>query len=132
MTDYQYDDYGRLNRVVDPVREVYDPQTGTSSLLREVRTITPSDTSYPLLNSRAPGTPDSPGLAVPRSVNLVDRIEFGRGEISGRTDRWGFWASQTDGLDRTTRTIRNLDGTIRKEIYLRRKRQYAERSAYGI
>jgi RHS repeat-associated protein/uncharacterized repeat protein (TIGR01451 family) len=117
VSDYLYDDYGRLVQVADPVREVYDPQTGTSTLLRETRTITPSDTAYPLLNHRAPGTPDAPGAAVPVSADLVDHLEYGRGERSGRTDRWGFWAVETDGLGRSKSYTRNLDGTASKVVY---------------
>ena len=112
ISDYQYDDLGRLRQVTEPAREVYDPQNGTSSMVREVRTLTSSDTGYPLLNFGAAGTPASPGTPVPLSVQLVDKMIFGRGSVSGRTDRWGFWAYEKDGLGRLTRYFRNLDGTV--------------------
>ena len=44
-------------------------------------------------------------------------MEYGRGSVSGLTDRWGFWAVETDGLGRTTEYDRNLDGTVSKVIY---------------
>ena len=101
-TTYAYDAYGRIQSDTRPIRAVYDPDTGESSALSEVRTFTPSDTAYHLINDSIVGDPDSPAPAAPTSTLLVDSITYGRGELSGVTNEWGNWLERTDGTGRTT------------------------------
>ena len=102
ISDYGYDQKGRNRLIVYPARPVYDPAGDVTSIIRETRIITPSDTAYPLLNDRLPGSPSSPGEPAPMSGQLIDEIIFGRGSVSGTTDRWGYLVTKTDGLGRTS------------------------------
>lgn len=112
VTEHVYDDYGRIVRVVEPARSIYDSSTGQVTVEQEVRTFTPSDISYPLLNDVQAGAPLSTPL---KSIDLVDRIEYGRGSVSGHTDRWGRWLDQTDALSRTTSYQRDVAGNLLRQ-----------------
>lgn len=101
VTSFGYDEYGRLSTHTGPQRTVYDPETGQTETMAEVKTFTPSDTAYPLINESPVGDPDNPAPPVPTSADLVDGVTYGRGGRSGHTNKWGNWLDETDGLGRT-------------------------------
>lgn len=74
VTSYGYDGYGRITTHTDPLRAVYDPQTGTTTMTGEVRQFVGSDTGYALINDSAVGDPDNPATAVPTSADLVNSV----------------------------------------------------------
>lgn len=127
VTGYTYDGYGRIRRVTEPARPVYDPTTDQTNVIQETRVFTPSDTGYQLINDSPVGSPVNPAPAVPTSEELVDRVKNGRGESSGHTNEWGSWLDETDGEGRTTYYERdaannlirqdNADGTCASFIY---------------
>ena len=65
VTSQTYDEYGRIATLTEPPRAVYDPDTGQVNVVQEVRTFTPSDTGYPLINESIIGNPNNPAPAVP-------------------------------------------------------------------
>ena len=103
VTSLTYDEFGRVQTHTDPIREVYNPETGAMEWTAEVKTFTPSDTSYDLINQRTGiGDPDNPlNPPVPRSDDLVDGVDYSRGGQSGHTNKWGNWMDVTDALGRT-------------------------------
>lgn len=102
ITSYTYDQYGRIQSDIRPIREVYDPVTGQASALSETRTFTPSDTAYPLINESVVGDVNNPAPAVPTSDELVDGVSYGTGQTTGLTNEWGNWTERTDATGRTT------------------------------
>jgi RHS repeat-associated protein len=102
IVTYGYDQYGRTQTDTRPLRAVYDPDSGQINALSEVRTFTPSDTAYHLLNNSPVGDPDNPAPAAPLSADLRDEVEYGRGSLSGLTNKWGGWLELTDATNRTT------------------------------
>ncbi|MCP4363077.1 MAG: RHS repeat protein, partial [Chloroflexi bacterium] len=102
ISSYAFDQYGRVLSDTRPVRAVYDPATGQTTSASETRTFAPSDTAFPLINNSPVGTPLAPAPAVPTTTQLVDSISYGRGSISGLTNRWGNWVERTDASGRTT------------------------------
>jgi YD repeat-containing protein len=107
VTDYVYDEHGRLTQHLAPQRPVYDAQSGQTTVSRQVKTFTTSDTGYPLLNDSAVGDPDDPAPAVLTSTLLVDEVAYERGGVSGHTNVWGNWLDETDALSRTTTYARD-------------------------
>jgi len=127
ITSYSYDAYGRIQSTTSPQRQVFDPATGQTQVIQEVRTFTPSDTGYALINDSIVGDPANPAPAVPKSADLVDRVAYTRGGISGHTNEWGSWLDETDAVGRTTTYQRdgadnpihqtNPDGTCVSRTY---------------
>ena len=70
--------------------------------IRETLVFTPSDTAYPLINDSILGSTAEPAPAVLRTADLQDVVQYGRGQTSGQTNRWGGWLTKTDELNRTT------------------------------
>ncbi len=101
-TSYTYDSFGRIRTVTEPPRPVFDPAANTVTVQSEVRTFTPSDTAYPLLNQSAVGTSSNPAPAPSTTAALMDRVEYGNGTVSGHTNKWGLWDDRTDGVGRTS------------------------------
>ena len=81
VTSYTYDAYGRIHSVLESPRAVYDPATGQTTVIRETRIFTPSDTGYALINDSSIGTPVNPAPPVPKSAALIDRVVNGRGDL---------------------------------------------------
>jgi len=104
VSDYVYDDYGRLVEHISPQREIYTSTipAGETTVGRETKTFTPSDSAYPLINDSLVGDPDNPAPAVPTSTLMLDEVSYGRGGYSGHTNQWGHWLDKTDALGRTT------------------------------
>ena len=98
---YGYDRYGRVQEHTAPPRGVYNYATGTIEVRSEERTFTPSETGYALINDSPTGAPDNPAPAAPTSDELIARVDFGRGSISGQMNRWGAWQNLSDALGRT-------------------------------
>lgn len=117
VTDYAYDKYGRITTLTEPPRSVYNPATGAVETKRAVRTFTPSDTGYALINDSPVGDPANPAPAVPLSSTLIDRVVYGRGQRSGHTNRWGSWLDQTDGIGRTSVYTRDAENNITRINY---------------
>lgn len=117
VTNFNFDAYGRINSEAQPMRAVFEPATRQTSAASPVHAFTPSDTAYPLLNESAVGDPDFPADAVPKSAALVDGVAFGRGGLSGLTNRWGQWQEVTDATGRTTAYDRDNDNNLLKQTY---------------
>lgn len=107
VTSYAYDDYGRITTITDPIREIYDPVTGTHSVTQTVRTITASETGYLLLNEMETGSFDVPVTGLPTSADLRDSVSYGRGGRSGLTNSFGSWTEVADGIGRITTISRD-------------------------
>ena len=110
VTGYAYDGYGRINQLTSPQRSIYDQSSGTQTVQQPVRSLTPSDTSYPLLNDSITGDPINPAPAVPTSTLLIDEVSYGRGGYTGHTNSFGLWVDVTDSLGRTTAYERDDSG----------------------
>jgi RHS repeat-associated protein len=115
VTSYTYDAYGRIHSVLEPPRAVYDPATRQTTVLRETRIFTPSDTGYALINDSPVGSSQNPAPPVPKSAALVDRVVKGRGELSGHTNEWGNWLDETDGEGRTTYYQRDAANNLTRQ-----------------
>lgn len=107
VTSYLYNEYGRLVEHHEPLREVYDPDTQTTTLDREIKLFANSDTSYALLNTSEIGDPDDPAPAVLKTDDLVDAVAYGIGGRTAKTNQWGHIVEQTDSLDRTISLVRD-------------------------
>jgi RHS repeat-associated protein len=118
VTTHEYDSFGRIRRVTEPPRAVYDPTLGQTTVIQQVRTFTPSDTGYDLVNERTEvGSPVNPIAPVPISTELVNRVEYGRGERYGLTNKWGSWLDETDGEGRTTTYERDARNNLTRVEY---------------
>jgi RHS repeat-associated protein len=117
VTDYAYDSYGRIKTVTEPARAVYNASTGATETKRTVRTFTPSDTGYALINDSPVGDPANPAPAVPKFTQLIDRVVYERGQRSGHTNRWGSWLDMTDGAARTTVYTYDTANNLTREVY---------------
>ncbi len=107
LTEHIYDQYGRIAKTIEPA----------SGGTQQVMTFTPSGTSYPLINDSPVGDPDTPAPAMPVSSDLRAGVEYGRGGVSGRMDRWGRWLEKTDALGRTTTYQRDDAGNLLRRDY---------------
>jgi RHS repeat-associated protein len=107
ITTHVYDNYGRVTTIIDPVRTIYDPLTAETTITQTVRTITTIDSGYPLINDLPTGDPENPLPPAPQADDLTTSISYGRGERTGLMNKWGFYTSETDGLNRTTSYERN-------------------------
>lgn len=112
VTQYGYDDFGRITTIIDPVREIYNPLTGASEITQTVRTITASETGYTLLNEMATGSVDAPTTGLPTSADLRDSVSYGRGGRNGLTNSFGSWTEVVDGIGRTTTYDRDAANNI--------------------
>ncbi|MCP4408094.1 MAG: RHS repeat protein, partial [Gammaproteobacteria bacterium] len=111
-TSYDYDGYGRVLTDTRPIRSVYDPATGIATPEAEERSFIASDVAYPLINDSPVGDPVTPAPAPPTSTQLIDSITYGRGSISGLTNRWGNWIEFTDATSRTIQYARDRANNI--------------------
>lgn len=102
VVEQEYDAYGRIAAIIEAPRPVYDQATDTISVIQEVRTFTPADTHYSLINDSSVGTPDDPAPAMPLSEDIEEQVEYGRGSMTGHTDVSGRWLDITDGESNTT------------------------------
>jgi YD repeat-containing protein len=102
ITSFSYDEYGAIRSETLPQRNIVDAVTGQPVLYQEVRSHTPSNTAYPLINDSPVGDPDAPAPPVPLAADLIDRVSSASGMESGHTNRWGSWTDRTDSLGRTT------------------------------
>lgn len=102
IVEQVYDEYGRIEQLIEPLRPIYDQSTGMVSTTQETLTFTPSDTHFGLINERTPGDPANPGPAAPPNDTVIDSVEYGRGSVSGHTNVYGNWLDRTDALGRTT------------------------------
>jgi RHS repeat-associated protein len=117
LTSYGYDRHGRISSETLPPRPTYDPATRRTEVTQEIRRFTPSYSSYPLINDSVIGDPSHPAPAVPKSTDLVDRVEYARGSRSGHTNEWGYWLDTTDAIGRTTRYLRDSRNNIMRLVY---------------
>ncbi|MCP4426302.1 MAG: RHS repeat protein, partial [Chloroflexi bacterium] len=117
VSGYAYDEFGRIQTDTRPIRSVYDPDTGQVGDAAELRAFTPSETAYPLLNQSAIGDPDNPAPAALMSADLVDEIAFGRGSLSGHTNKWGSWTAVSDATGRATQYERDEANNITRQTY---------------
>ncbi len=102
VTTQTYDSYGRIFALTEAPRAVYNQDIGSVEIIQEVRTFSPSETTFSLINDSIVGNPASPAPAVPNSNELVDSVTYGRGGRGGLSNRWGAWIQETDGEGRTT------------------------------
>lgn len=116
VSAYAYDDYGRITTHTAPPHAVYNPETSESEMVSVVRHFTNSDTSYPLINDSLRGDPDNPAPPVPLSDELVVGVEYGRGQRSGETNKWGAFLSHTDSLGRTITYERDEANNVTRRI----------------
>lgn len=107
ITSYAYNEYGRLIEHTDPLREVYDPNTQTTTLDREIMAFVNSDTSYDLINDSVVGDPDNPAPAVPGTDDLEEVVTYGIGSRTTKTNEWGNIVEQSDDLGHTVSLDRN-------------------------
>ncbi|MGB0384815.1 MAG: kelch repeat-containing protein [Ardenticatenaceae bacterium] len=115
VTSYDYDSYGRLHKHTGPQRAVYDPISTQTVLTQTIRTFTPSDTAYELLNNSPLGDPDNPAPPVITSDELIDGVRYGRGTRTGQTNKWGSWLNMTDGEGRSTSYERDDSNNITRK-----------------
>ena len=72
---------------------------------------------YALINDIPASDPINPAPSVPKSEELVDKVQYGRGERSGHTNRWGSWIDGTDGIGRTTIYDRDAANNLTRLTY---------------
>ncbi len=117
ITRHDFDQFGRITTLTEPPRAIYDPATDTTTVRREVKTFTPSDVNYALLNDSETGDPDNPAPAVPKTADLIDSVDYERGGRSGVTNQWGNWLQETDAIGRTTDYERDGKNNLTKVTY---------------
>ncbi|MCP5094762.1 MAG: hypothetical protein GY943_04340, partial [Chloroflexi bacterium] len=107
VTEYGYNEYGRIASHTDPLREVTDANTGALSMSSELRQFVGSDTGYTLINDLAASDPDNPAPAAPTTGALNNSVAYGIGSRTTKTNEWGHILEQTDSLNRTTQMQRD-------------------------
>ena len=117
VTTHVYDEYGRIKTVTEPTHPVHDPNTNQQTFTPRVRQFTTTDIGYPLINTSAVGTVSNPAPAVGLTVQMVIGVQYGHGQRTGQTNKWGAWESETDDLGRTTHYQRDEANNITKMVY---------------
>ncbi len=111
-TRYEYV-RGRIQRIQDPARPVFDPETGTTKIEIPIRDLRVQDNNPPPIEMAVVGTfssvggrssPSSPRPPAPKSREVKATIHaIGSGaRIEGEFNKSGSWKTKTDALSRTT------------------------------
>ncbi len=112
-TDYVYDSWGRIDKVLSPARDILSPLTGQITSERETRDFLPSEVQG-LINTlpEGLGTPSNPSFALPIPLAL---FQDGRGNLTRLlTDPYGAPTKIVDSLGRTSTIQRDVNGSPTK------------------
>lgn len=116
ISQYEYDEYGRITSHTSPLYEVYDPSTETYQLMSVVRQFTNNETGYPLINDSIVGNPQT-RLRLSRFRRVRDKRNLWE-----RWQKWadkplGFLVEPSDGLGRATRFERDENNNILRQFF---------------